>query len=140
MKLCKNCSNKSICAGQAFTSYKCKKCGKDYLHANTTVPMVCEKCASKYHICQRCEGIIVSDKTNTKIIERIEDDEKLILTLVNNYPSGDPTYMSICFWKKGLDGMSIITGTDKNKIDGPHFFLPKKWIKKLKDEFIVSQI
>ena len=40
--------------GQAFTDWKCEKCGEIYTHHNTAVPKVCKECSEKYNICEEC--------------------------------------------------------------------------------------
>jgi len=72
-----------------------------------------------------------------RIIENKDDEEKLGLILKDHNMKEIPVYMSIYFWKDG--GISIATG-EKMADFGPHFYLPKEWIKKLKDEFIFSKI
>ena len=51
---CEKCLKKNICAGQAFTKYKCSLCKKEGLHANTAVPKVCRICSELNQVCERC--------------------------------------------------------------------------------------
>ena len=41
-------------AGQAFTSYNCAVCDKEFTHPNTDTYKLCDKCASKYELCKYC--------------------------------------------------------------------------------------
>ena len=43
----------SIC-GQGFTSYICRVCGEEKIHANTNVPKVCIECAKEQKLCHKC--------------------------------------------------------------------------------------
>ncbi len=52
---CKCCTYlDSHLAGQAFTNFTCKQCGKEYTHPNTDVNMYCYECAVKLDICKHC--------------------------------------------------------------------------------------
>ncbi len=45
-------------AGQAFTDWSCKLCGKLSSHPNTAVPKLCSECADAYDLCSSCCGDI----------------------------------------------------------------------------------
>jgi len=52
---CKTCYYlKGNIAGQAFTAYTCKNCGKEQHHPNTNVPKYCSECAKEHQCCVRC--------------------------------------------------------------------------------------
>lgn len=62
---CKQCKNKKVLAGQAFTSYICGHCFKLSTHANTHTPKICIKCARENLRCSRCcKQLLLSDNTN----------------------------------------------------------------------------
>lgn len=56
MTICTNCKIEQAggMSGQAFTAFKCEKCGEMNMHYNTNVPKICSKCSEKYNICERC--------------------------------------------------------------------------------------
>ena len=41
-------------AGQSFTEWECRGCGKKNHHPNTGVPRLCTDCADKYGLCVQC--------------------------------------------------------------------------------------
>ena len=52
---CKACFYlRSRFAGQAFTDYKCKNCGAEGNHHNTSVPKLCDACADSLRLCRYC--------------------------------------------------------------------------------------
>jgi hypothetical protein len=51
---CKACYYTVRFTGQAFTRYTCKMCGKEDMHHNTGVPMLCANCADKNVLCAQC--------------------------------------------------------------------------------------
>lgn len=56
-QLCKVCFYlRDSIGGRAFTPYRCKMCGKEYMHSNTDVPTLCPDCAEKHELCMRCGG------------------------------------------------------------------------------------
>lgn len=60
---CKKCMIEwsSKCAGQVFTKWTCKICGKEEIHPNTAVPKVCDDCSKKYHVCTDCGSAIIDN-------------------------------------------------------------------------------
>ena len=56
-------------SGQAFTAFKCEKCGEMNMHYNTNVPKICSKCSEKYNICERC-GKPLTNKYTVKVIHK----------------------------------------------------------------------
>lgn len=53
--LCKTCFYlKSGIAGQAFTNYSCRNCGKESSHPNTNTPKYCHQCGEENSCCVRC--------------------------------------------------------------------------------------
>ena len=55
--------------GQAFTAFKCEKCGEMSMHYNTNVPKICSKCSEKYNICERC-GQPITKKFKVEVIQQ----------------------------------------------------------------------
>lgn len=51
---CKACYYIIRICGQGFTRYACGRCGGEYMHHNTCVPMLCADCADKGVLCARC--------------------------------------------------------------------------------------
>jgi hypothetical protein len=51
---CKACYYAVRISGQAFTHYACRQCGKEGMHHNTGVPLLCDDCADKGVLCSRC--------------------------------------------------------------------------------------
>ena len=45
-----------VVAGQAFTAYTCQRCGKNGMHHDTHVPLLCSECADAIHACVQCGG------------------------------------------------------------------------------------
>lgn len=52
--LCNFCKVNKCAAGQGFTQWTCKNCGKTFWHHNTAVPQYCEKCSEILGICEQC--------------------------------------------------------------------------------------
>ena len=63
MMRCKKCmlSFPSRLAGQGFTEWTCKICGKKFTHGNTDTPKVCKECSKKYHVCTDCGEAIIDN-------------------------------------------------------------------------------
>ena len=61
--ICKECEHESrnMFCGQAFTDWKCIKCGKTFMHHNTATPKVCKECSEKYNLCENCGKEIDKD-------------------------------------------------------------------------------
>ena len=61
---CVNCliENKGLIGGQAFTEFKCQKCGQLSYHHNTNVPKYCYNCSSTEYICERCGKDLLLEK------------------------------------------------------------------------------
>ena len=69
---CRKCREGKYVAGQAFTQYKCEKCGQLGWHPNTATPKYCSSCAEKDYVCQRCGADLLLE-------EIIESKDKISL-------------------------------------------------------------
>ena len=71
MTVCTKCKIEQAggMSGQAFTAFKCEKCGEMNMHYNTNVPKICSKCSEKYNICERC-GKPFTRKFNVDVIQK----------------------------------------------------------------------
>ena len=61
---CRKCraEQRGLIAGQAFTKYKCSKCGQLGYHHNTAVPKICDYCSNTFFICQTCRADLLLDE------------------------------------------------------------------------------
>lgn len=64
---------KKTVAGAAFTPYTCHSCKSEYMHHNTNVPFICQKCADENSCCTEClaplqrnDSIQVSKRTRER--------------------------------------------------------------------------
>ena len=55
-------ANKGLIGGQAFTKFKCERCGQISYHHNTNVPKYCYTCSSSEYICARCGKDLLLEK------------------------------------------------------------------------------
>ena len=55
---CVKCHYETFMAGQGFTQWKCRICGKEDMHSNTRVPRLCEPCAKTAGLCWQCGATI----------------------------------------------------------------------------------
>ena len=56
LRECPVCFYDVAVAGQGFTAYTCQRCGKNGMHHNTNVPLLCPPCADATQACVQCGG------------------------------------------------------------------------------------
>jgi hypothetical protein len=54
MTKCRECIDKIIIGGSAYTNWECKICGKKATEGHTNIPMLCGECSRDLLLCERC--------------------------------------------------------------------------------------
>lgn len=79
--------------GQAFTAFKCEKCGEMNMHWNTNVPKICEKCSKELNICERC-GQPITRKFEVEVTQ--QRIYSFVVDSVNEEDAEQKAYEAYC--------------------------------------------